>query len=76
MANNYTTEQIREFIACPQLGDDHYGKWGALTLEQRLVIADLLGKVEDLESANREMQEELDIVSLIIEYEDANEENN
>ena len=70
MANNYTTEQIREFIACPQLGDDHYGKWGALTLEQRLVIADLLGRVKDLESANRELEEELDAVSLIIDVED------
>ena len=55
MTTRYTIKQIREFIACPELGDGHYGKWGALTLEQRLVIADLLGRVEDLESANREL---------------------
>lgn len=46
-----TLEEIREYISCPQLGDDHYGKWGALTLEQRKVIYDLINFVEcdDLE---------------------------
>lgn len=42
MARKYTLEQIREFIACPELGDDHYGKWGAMTREQRLVMNDLI----------------------------------
>lgn len=36
----YTLEQIREFIACPELGDDHYGKWGAMTREQ-IILEDL-----------------------------------
>lgn len=46
-----TLEEIREYISCPQLGDDHYGKWGALSLEQRQVIYDLINFVEcdDLE---------------------------
>ena len=42
MPNRYTLEQIREFIACPELGDDHYGKWGAMTREQRLAMNDLI----------------------------------
>ena len=42
MAGKYTLAQIREFIACPELGDDHYGKWGAMTREQRLVMNDLI----------------------------------
>lgn len=42
MPRKYTLEQIREFIACPELGDDHYGKWGAMPRERRLVINDLI----------------------------------
>lgn len=49
MTTRYTTEQIREFIACPELGDDHYGKWGAMTREQRLVMADLLDRIRYLD---------------------------
>ena len=36
--------QIRRKIACPQLGDNHYGEWGGLPLEVRLTIN---GLVED-----------------------------
>lgn len=45
----YTLEQIREFIACPELGDDHYGKWGAMTREQRLVMNDLIERAKEFE---------------------------
>lgn len=34
-------EEIRNYIACPQLGDDHYGEWGLLSLEQRIKINEL-----------------------------------
>ena len=37
-------DQIRRKIACPQLGDNHYGEWGGLPLEVRLTIN---GLVED-----------------------------
>ena len=50
MARKYTLEQIREFIACPELGDDHYGKWGAMSIEQRLVMNDLIGMAKDYAS--------------------------
>jgi hypothetical protein len=49
MARKYTLEQIREFIACPELGDDHYGKWGAMTREQRLVMNDLIEIAKEYE---------------------------
>ena len=39
-------KQIREAIACPQLGDTTYGEWGILTVEQRLTIARLLDELE------------------------------
>ncbi len=29
---------IRQNIACPQFGDDHYGAWGALNISQRRTI--------------------------------------
>jgi hypothetical protein len=50
MARKYTLEQIREFIACPELGDDHYGKWGAMTREQRLAMNDLIEMAKEFES--------------------------
>ena len=39
-------KQIREAIACPQLGDPAYRKWGILTVEQRLTIARLLDELD------------------------------
>lgn len=43
-------EEIREYIACPQFGDDDYGKWGALPLFQRLKIKELCDYANVLES--------------------------
>lgn len=34
-------EKVREYIACPQFGDSHYGAWGALPLDQRKIIKQL-----------------------------------
>lgn len=39
-------DKIREYIACPEFGDDHYGKWGALRLDQRDCIRRLLEENE------------------------------
>ncbi len=38
--------KIREFIACPQFGDKNYGKWGALSIEQREAYLQLIEAVE------------------------------
>lgn len=42
-------EKIRKAIACPQLGDETYGEWGILNLEQRRYIKRLL---DELDSAD------------------------
>lgn len=41
-------EEIREKIACPQFGDNHYGEWGALRLEQRETILRLITELRFL----------------------------
>lgn len=40
-------EKIKEYIKCPQFGDLEYGKWGTLTLEQRVAFRDLISLIED-----------------------------
>ena len=47
-------KEIREYISCPQFGDDHYGKWGALRLEQRIKIKQLLDYITTLQEENKE----------------------
>ena len=42
-------EKIRKAIECPQFGNETYGEWGALTLEQRKYIKRLL---DELDSAD------------------------
>lgn len=42
-------KEIREYISCPQFGDDHYGKWGALTIDQRRKIKYLLDYITNLQ---------------------------
>ena len=44
-------KEIREYISCPQFGDDHYGKWGALRLDQRKKIKDLLDYITNLQES-------------------------
>lgn len=43
-------KKIRDAVACPQFGDDHYGVWGAMEFEVRLVIHKLLNYIDDLQS--------------------------
>ena len=43
-------KEIREYIAGPLFGDIKYGKWGALTVEQRLKIKELCDYASDLET--------------------------
>lgn len=42
-------ERIRKAIECPQLNNTRYGKWGALSFEQRIYIKRLL---DELDSAD------------------------
>ena len=49
---NKEIKEIRDYIACPQFGDDYYGKWGALRLDQRRKIKDLLDYITNLQEEN------------------------
>lgn len=44
-----TIEQIKEYTKCPQFGDADYGKWGALTLEQRRAYRYLIDIIDGLD---------------------------
>ena len=50
MMNYEGVKRIREKISCPQLGDDHYGEWGILNLNQRIAIKELLDFVDAQEN--------------------------
>lgn len=51
--NNLTLEQIEDFIKCPELGYDDYGKWGALPREVRITIYWLIYEIRDLDERIR-----------------------
>lgn len=53
---NDEIKEIREYISCPQFGDDHYGKWGALRLDQRLKIKSLLDYITNLQEENEKLK--------------------
>lgn len=65
-------KQIREAIACPQLGDTTYGKWGILTVEQRLTIARLLDELEHADNYIKKLyfenQKQKEAIDKAIEY--------
>lgn len=42
-------EKIREKISCKQFGDDHYGEWGILTLNQRRTILRMIETIRVLD---------------------------
>ena len=42
-------EEIREKIACPQFGDEHYGEWGILNINQRRTIKRVLDYIDGQE---------------------------
>lgn len=45
-----STKRIRELIACPQFGDDHYGEWGCLSYDQRKAILHLVETIDQLQA--------------------------
>lgn len=45
-------DRIRAYIACPQFGDNTYGKWGALRFDQRKEIKELCDYTKELEDIN------------------------
>lgn len=55
--NDKELKEIRENIACPQFGDDHYGPWGALTLTQRKTTYRLLEEIKSQKAEIERLQE-------------------
>lgn len=51
-------ETIRNWISCPQFGDDHYGELGALPYHKRKILKDLCDYVEPLEQHDLKIQQE------------------
>ena len=60
---NNKIKEIREYISCPQLGDNHYGKWGALRLDQRKKIKDLLDYITNLQEENEIVHKDFEELS-------------
>lgn len=79
-------KQIREAIACPQLGDPAYGKWGALNLEQRKYIKRLVDELDHADNyikklylENQKQQEVIDKIFsriTLLKMEDISRESN
>ena len=54
------TDQIREYISSPQVdGNEHYGKWGALRKDQRLLIKKLCDQCDTYKEATDNFASEL-----------------
>ena len=48
-------ERIRKAIECPQFGDETYGEWGALNLEQRNLIKRLLNELDSADNCVKKL---------------------
>ena len=60
--NYEDVKRIKEKISCPQLGDDHYGEWGILNLNQRIAIKELLDFVDAQENYIKSLQAKIEEV--------------
>ena len=69
MINKYTNKEIRDFISCPQFGDNKYGKWGSLNLNVRETIYNLLKLNEDYDKLIYQLQSNWNSLREIIEAE-------
>lgn len=66
-------EKIRKAIECPQFGNETYGEWGALTLEQRKYIKRLLDELDRADNyikrlylENEQLKEKINNIKKII----------
>lgn len=41
-------QEVREKISCPQLNDDHYGLWGSMSVEQRIMMYRMIETIKHL----------------------------
>ena len=63
-------KEMKEWIKCPQFGDDHYGKYGALKMETRREIKRLIDYCDYLEDFKYQVEEFL-IKKMSVEKHDA-----
>lgn len=56
----YTNKQIRDFIRCPQFGDIKYGKWGALKLEVKETLKNLVDTLDSADYIIKNQQQRID----------------
>lgn len=59
--------RIRGYIACPQLGDKHYGEWGILRLDQRKEIYALLVEIKQQNAEIDRLNSDLDSLSKTVQ---------
>ena len=66
-------EKIRKAIECPQFGNETYGEWGALRLEQRVLIKRLLDELDSADNyfkkvylENKQLKDKLSKIETLI----------
>ena len=57
-------ENIRKKISCPQFGDDHYGEWGILNINQRRTIKRMLDFIDGQENYIKSQQAEIERLTI------------
>lgn len=51
-------KEAREKISCPELNDDHYGVWGSMSIEQRIIMYRMINTIKELDKIIQEERKE------------------
>lgn len=54
LVNDKELQEVREKIACPQLNDKHYGSWGGMSIEQRIMMYRMINTIKELDKIIQE----------------------
>lgn len=63
-------EILRDKIKCPQFGDNEYGEWGALKLEQREAIKSLIDSNKNKDNTINDLLKRISNIEFEIEERD------
>ena len=58
----YSISEIRNFISCPQFGNNKYGRWGSLNLDVRETLLRLCDICESSDSIIRNLNKENELL--------------
>lgn len=58
----YSIKEIRDFISCPQFGNNKYGRWGSLELDVRETLLRLCDLCESSDSIIRNLNKENELL--------------